>query len=248
MATNGRTWDYALRLRGVSPSTVRLARLGEYMKRYAELLGDVNETLFAGVVRGSAVLRARVSPARKSETHVRLLAAKAGTDGPSVKARDVLAELLARDGVTASLEDPSGAVILEFKRSAPKSQQAEQIVHDVGVIDGVVVGLVGIDDTVHLKLLTSEGDTPSITVRDLAAARRIAPHFRGDVLRVHVHGTWRRNADGKWEPWVLYLDRVEELTNEPAAELLTRLALLPGNRWSTMADPQQLLRAIRSDD
>jgi len=68
------------------------------------------------------------------------------------------------------------------------------------------------------------------------------------VLRAHVHGTWKRTADAKWEPYALYLDRIEELTDEPASAILSRLSALPGNRWATMGDPQALLRIIRGDD
>lgn len=248
MAGKRNEWDYALRIRGATPRGLSLSRLAEYLKAYASLLGDSNEPTFAGVVRGSALLRASVPHHRKLETKVRLITAKLDADEGLIRVVDSLAHMMSRDGFSGDIEDRQGAVILEFRRPTAAVELREQVIHDVGVIDGVVVGLVGIDDTVHVRLQSSDGQTSKVTVRDLAIARQLALHFRGDAIRAHVHGSWKRNSEGVWEPLALYLDRFDELSDEPAGEILSRLSSLPGNRWATMDDPDGLLRNIRSDD
>ena len=116
MAARKHDWDYALRIRGTTPRAVPLARLGEYLKAYAALLGDANSPTYAGVVNGSALLRASVEPDRKAQTRTRLLAVSAGVDDALLKANDTLAQMLAADGLSGAVEDRSRAVILEFRR------------------------------------------------------------------------------------------------------------------------------------
>lgn len=68
MAGKRTDWDFALRIRGVTPRTLPMARLADYLKAWAVLLGDVNEPQFAGIVNGSAVLRASAC-GRRFSTH-----------------------------------------------------------------------------------------------------------------------------------------------------------------------------------
>jgi hypothetical protein len=226
-----------------------LARLAEYLLAYAEVLGEGNEPRFAGIVNGSAYMRAQLPYDRKLDVKVRLMSVEAGgAEASASRAVRVLSDMLERDGLTGEIEDRQGAVILQFKRPEREQDPKVHIVQDTGVLDGVLVGLVGLDDTVHLRLQDVGGKTYKVTVRDIGVARQLAKHFRGDPLRVHVHGSWKRTADGEWEPYSLYLDRYEETSDEPASTIFARLSVLPGNRWSTMGDPEKFLRELRSDE
>lgn len=250
------TWDYALRIHGVTPKTIPLGRLGEYLKAYAALIGTASQPAYAGVVRGSSRLRASIPVEHQVGTRARLLAMRheadhgtvAANDDSAIKARDSLAAMLAKDGWNGEIEDRDHNVILTFDKLRLPAYGVDRSMHDIGVIDGVVIALGGVDDTVHMRLLVRPGEVVSVTLRDMNDARKAARHFRGDTIRAHVHGTWKRSSEGRWEPHVLYLDRIEELSDEAGSDLLARLSALPGNRWSTMADPQTLLRALRSDD
>lgn len=246
MAGKRTDWDFALRIRGVTPRTLPMARLADYLKAWAVLLGDGNEPQFAGIVKGSAVLRASLPADSRLTTKVRLLSANAGTDESAVKSAAAIAEMMGRDRVHGEVQDRTGAVILEFR---PRERVAlpEYVMHDTAVVDGVVISLVGADDTVHLRLQDSDGSVFKVTVRSLETARNLAQHFRGEVLRAYVHGTWTRTAEGSWQPNSLYLDRFDVLDDEPASAILSRLSALPGNRWATMESPDQLLRQLRGD-
>lgn len=242
-------WDFAFRIRGVTPKTLPMARLAEYLRVYAELLGEGNEPRFAGIVSGSALMRAQLPYDKRLDVKLRLMSAESNAaPGPGYSAVEKLSDMLEHDGLTGEVEDRQGAVILQFRRPERKDAPAEHVVYDTGVLDGVLVGLVGLDDTVHLRLQDVGGKTYKVILRDIGMARQLARHFRGDPLRAHVHGSWKRTADGQWVPHALYLDRFEETSDEPASAILARLSGLPGNRWSTMDDPERLLRDLRSDE
>lgn len=221
-----------------------MGRLGEYIRAWAALLGDGNEPQFAGVVKGSAVLRASIPMSSRLTTKIRLISAKVGSDEGAARAASVISEMLQHDLVAGEVRDRAGALILEFPRLGPVALPSV-FMQDVAVVDGVVVSMVGADDTVHLRLQDVGGLTYKVTVRNLEAARQLARHFRGETVRAHVHGTWMRSPDGQWQPHTLYLDRFELLDDEPAASILARLSVLPGNRWATMDDSDRLLDEIR---
>jgi hypothetical protein len=246
MAGKRNDWDYALRIRGVTPRLLPMGRLGEYIKAWAALLGEGNEPQFAGVVKGSAVLRAAVPLQSRLNTKIRLISARSGSDDGAARAASTISEMMQRDRVAGEVRDRAGALILEFRRAnlAAASHPSAPL-HDVAVVDGVVTSMVGADDTVHLRLQDVGGITYKVTVRNLETARQLARHFRGEAVRAHVHGTWVRSADGQWQPHLLYLDRFELLDAEPTASILARLSALPGNRWATMDEPDKLLDEIR---
>jgi hypothetical protein len=66
-------WDFALRIRGVTPQRLPMTRLAEYLKQFAELHGSERDVHFAGIVKGSAVLRAAVEIEAHIEVSKRLL-------------------------------------------------------------------------------------------------------------------------------------------------------------------------------
>jgi hypothetical protein len=242
-------WDYALRIRGTTPQGIPLAKLAEYLKEFANLLGEAQRPVFGGIVKGSALLRSAVEANTNPGVHLRLVEAKSDPETSAGKCAGNIEKMLERDSLNGQIEDRSGAVIYEFR---PKKKileaQKEYIVHDTGIIDGIVVGITGVDDTVHIKLQATTGGTQSVVVRDIGTARQLAHHFRAGPVRMHVHGTWKRTAQGNWEPNSLYVDHFEELDDKTAKEILQELGELPGNNWASMKDPAAFLKELRGAD
>src|ERR1019366_5105086 len=185
----GREWDYAFRIKGVTPRSIPMARMAEYMKEFAGLLGDEGRPVFAGMVGGSVVLRARETlsiPAKIITGRLRAARVDRSAPGGSNYAR--LNDMLANDGAEGIVIDREQHEIIELPgRSEVAVFLAEpppQIVSDVGTLDGVVVSIGGRDDTMHLQLQDFDGKVRLITVRSVELARRLAPHFRGDAIRV----------------------------------------------------------------
>ena len=239
-------WDYALKLRGADPSSMPMSKLAEYLKDWAAILGDVNAPIFRGVVKGSVMLRAAVDPQRKTEVLSRLLAIKSRTDTAATKLIDKLNMAMARDALDGSILDCNGAVLIDLKaRDTYAAKPTEQIVPDSGVIDGVIVGIQGVDDTVHIRIQESNGATFSLTLRDLDLARKFAVHFRGEPVRVAVRGTWKRTSAGIWEPHNLIADSFEELDQSNAKDVMDKLRAIPDNGWASLSDPMGFWKDLR---
>lgn len=241
-------WDFALHIKGVSMDTLDLARLGDYMKEFASLLGQGSSPKFAGIVKGSVVMRARDCGEHPAITRNRLQQA-ANDEAPAHAAFSRISSLLRQDGARGQVLDRGKNVIVSFaKRTAANDDAPEVIIPDTAELDGVVVGIIGTDDTAHVKLQQHGGTVISITVRDMSLARELAKRFRLESVRIHTHGTWKRTKNGVWEPHAIYADRLEDIDQKNAHDVFTELAAVPGNGWAHTEDADALWRKIRGLD
>jgi hypothetical protein len=238
-------WDYALILKGITPSKLPMAKLADYLRDWAGLLGEGNNPIFRGVVRGSVELRSKVADSRKVEAKVRLIQAKTQTDAGAARYVESLNRSMVRDGLSGFVENQQGDVILELNQTPKRQAEREYVVPDTGTIDGVVVSIGGIDDTVHVRIQEASGAVWSVALRDMQVARRFAACFRSDPIRVMVHGTWKRTAEGAWEPHNLFADGFEELDDSSARAVMDSLRAIPGNGWSDMDDPVAFWKDVR---
>lgn len=243
-------WDYALRIKGVKrPQDIPLAKLAEYLKEFAQLMGDAQKPVYAGITKGSAFLRSAIAPNANQAVRLRLLEARSNAETSAAKHAQNIVKMMERDNTEGQIEDRHGAVILQFSpRKKTEEKAKEYLIQDTAVLDGIIVGISGVDDTAHIRLLDAAGATQNISIRDLQLARQLAKHFRAHVIRIHVHGTWKRTANGAWEPHTLYGDYFEELDNKSAKEIFQELAELPGNNWASMDDPSAFLQELRGAD
>jgi len=244
-----RHWDYALQIKGVSFNTLGLSRLADYMKEFALLLGEDARPTFAGAVKGSVVLRALDHGEHPVLTKSRVRQAALKEESPGRAAYEKITLLMSRDGARGQIVDHSDNVLATFSPTKPANDEApEIIIPDEGEIDGVVVGVSGADDTAHVRLQDTSGAIHSITVRDMTLARALATRFRGNSIRMHVHGTWKRTLAGAWEPHALYGDRFDDLDQSNAYETFLELAAIPGNGWATTEDADEVWKKIRGLD
>lgn len=232
-------WDYRLRIQGVSTDTLGMARLAQYMARFAELMGDASRPVYAGIVKGSVVLRARDRSDYPALTRSRLQSAANDDQSSARKAFEEINSLMNTDGARGDVQSRQGLVILIFsgKVAIKPLTLPDLVVHDRGELDGEVVSVIGADDTVHLRLRDLGGVTHKIVVVDLALAQRLAAKFRAGKVRVQVHGSWRRTAEGRWEPLSVYADSAEDLDETPADQVMETLRQVPGNGWNEYNDP-----------
>lgn len=241
-------WDFAFHIKGVSLDSLDMSRLAEYIKAFADLLGDGSAPKLAGIVKGSVVLRVRDCGEHPALARQRIRDA-ANDDAPGNAPYQKLINLMRKDGARGTIIDPGKNVLLTFAPSRTANDDAkEYILHDNGELDGVVVGIAGKDDTVHVRLQAHDGTVNSVTVRDMGLARELAGRFRLGTVRVHVHGTWKRRTDGVWEPNVVYADRIEDLDQSSAQDVFNALAAIPGNSWGALDDADALWRKIRGLD
>lgn len=241
-------WDFALRIKGTTPKSIPLSVLAEFLQEFSAILGEKNKPKFAGVTKGSALLRAHIPYNHIQETRIRLLEAKQGT-GSAATIFDNIIKLVTREQTTATIEDSSGAIILEFKsKSNEELLEKEYVIHDTGAIDGEIIGITGADDTVHIKIQEQSGAIQKIVVRDLDLAKKLATHFRSGLLRIEVHGTWKRSSTGVWEPLSIYGDSFVELEDTGLKDVFNNLAKIEGNGWASLDDPIGEWKDIRGID
>ena len=245
MTTSPR-WTYMLRIPQRKPHQLRIDRLAEYMREFASLLGVENEPMFAGIKDASTGLRARVPDNRKAIAWKRIQMAKSNPESKPARHLRLIESLLGQDCLSsAELKDSSDRIIYLF-------QAHEQITVDSttirqhGVVDGVVTGIVGADDTMHLHVRDVLSRDIKLLVRNEDLARRLLNHFRQGQIRLLVHGLWMRTEDG-WVPENnrCAVDGFEVLDDAPAAEIFAQIASIPGDGWRDMEDPMAVWREIR---
>lgn len=221
-------------------------KFAEYVREFSALLGNDPDIRFAGLVKGSAVLRASVSGQAQPNVQVRLLEAKTLPDSQAAEQARKLSKALRQDGLRAELLDRRNNKILEFDGVVAANEPAnEVIVQDSGTVDGIVVGIEGADDTVHVRLRDMNELESRVIVRDMSVARELARRFRDQPVRMHVHGTWKRDTTGVWLPHKLYADSFEDMDNSSPLEVFERLRGIPGNGWSDVDDPLTAWRSLR---
>jgi hypothetical protein len=173
----------------------------------------------------------------------------ANDEAPAHPAFTRLSSLLDQDGARGKILDREKNVIISFApKTAANDNEPEIIVPDTAELDGVVVGIVGADDTAHVKLQLHGGSIISITVRDMPLARELAKRFRLESVRIYTHGTWKRTRNGTWEPHAVYADRIEDTDQKSAQDVFAELAAVPGNGWANTDDADALWRKIRGLD
>jgi hypothetical protein len=243
---NKRIWAYKLRLMKRKPSQIPMDRLADYIRHFADLLGKDNKSALVGIVKQSTGLLAYVPEDRKPYIHQRIEQAKNEPESQPAKYLHKIEGLLSIDQISeAQLLDSSDNVVYLFRGASSQEDQTYRI-YQSGSVDGVVTGVVGADDTMHLHLRDLFDNSLRLIIRDEVLARKLLLYFRAGILRLYVHGTWVRSDSG-WIPETnkCSVERFEELEITPASEVFSQVAASPGNGWARMDDPLQFWKSIR---
>ena len=218
-----------------------MGRLAEYMAALARLLGQPDDVHFDQVQEGSAVLVAKVDdPAiPKVRERVRMVRT-GGAQSDASKAYQDLDELLRQDNATGELSGGDGALVVPF----PGRERLEPVTYgpfrQEGSLDGQLVRIGGIDETVHLQLADGgEIHTGLNATRD--KAREIAKYLFGPTLRVHGVGRWFRDAAGAWLLKEFKVTDFEILSDAPLDEVVTEIRKLKSSKWHEVPDAVQRL-------
>lgn len=239
-------WTYMLRLMNVTPNRVRMDRLAEYLSAFAATLGTDNAPVFRGIVQRSVGIAATVPTERQVSAHRSLLTAQSMPASRPGKALAQIERLMGEDAIgSAQLLNQSGNVIYLIRATAP-AQVDEATVWQEGAVDGMVTGMVGADDTMHLYLRDALSRDLRLIVRDENLARRLLGNFRDGWIRVRLHGTWTRTEVG-WVPESnrCTVDDFEVLDEASPVEVFEAIAQVAGNGWREVADANVAWKEIR---
>jgi hypothetical protein len=226
---------FSLKLSGRNPGELTLERVAAYLRLLAQLLGLENRPTFQSVREGSVVLAASVEPGRVSAVSQRLLLAQTQPDGKAARPLRDIEDEMRKDGISdAELIDPTDVVLCRMHAA---NEPILYSVSQVGEIDGEITGVLGVDETLHVRVRDLHGRDVRLTVRNLDIGRDLARAFRGGPIRLHVHGQWNRTESG-WTPDgnKCFIDRYETLDVVPPGELFAQLRAIPGNGWAQAKD------------
>lgn len=242
-------FSFMFRILGRTPGKFPMNRTGEYIREFAELLGTENYPVFTGIKSASVGLKARVPYERQHHTHLRLVTAKTE---PSSKPARVLAriqQMVDQDGIRqAQVLDRDENVVYLFEGKVVQEENT-QTIYQTGQVDGMVTGVLGADDTMHLYLRDYLDRDLRIMIRDMEIARHLLQYFRKGTIRAHIHGHWKRTEYG-WIPEAnkCTVDSFEVLDDTPISEVLRQFVSVPDNGWSTMEHPDAFLDDLRGGD
>jgi hypothetical protein len=242
-----------------SPETIPMAKLAEYMADFAELLGREHAVHFETVEPGSTRIVSRVEFEDIPKVRARLTEMRNGT-APKELVR-LMAQIdnrLANDNATgrvlfvenehavpAELGVGVATELLAFPgRDRPKVQNYGPF-NQEGHLDGVLIGVVGKDETISIRLQNGE-----ITYTRCEATRTIARELGKHMfepVRIHGTGRWMREADGAWTLSRFRIHRFEVLGNDSLLETVAALRAVPGSGWKDLKDPLAELDDLRRD-
>jgi len=239
-------WTYMLRILQRNPERIPMERLGEYIRQFAELLGTENKPIFKGIKKASTGLKAAIPIERIQYAHLRLVQAKTDQDSKPARYLKNIEEMLGHDSIKAAqLLDASENVIYLFEGISKDIEPTYRLSQD-GNVDGIVTGIVGADDTMHLHLRDCMDRDLRLIIRNEDLARTLLQQFRAGLVRVYIHGTWIRTDSG-WIPEAskCTVDRFEILEEAPISEVFAQLATIENNGWKEMADPMKQWEELR---
>jgi len=219
---HGRPGEFRFRIEAFTPETMPMARLSEYLKELAEILGEPKDVHLIAIESGSTVPVVQVEYESLPKVQERADAVRRG-DGPrdSLVAYHRVNRMLREDNGRAVFQrGKRGIKILEF----PGRDEAEEpfgSVKQSGSIEGIVVRVGGTGDSIPV-LLESEGTQ----IAGCHTSRQIAKELAKclfDPVRVAGMGYWMRDAEGQWLLKHFHIRDFERLENLPLGDALERL-------------------------
>jgi hypothetical protein len=214
--------EYRLVIDAYTPEKMPMARLAEYMKQLAEILGEPAAVHFAGLEKGSTVLVSKVETEAVPKVRQRVVSVRR-REGPSdgIRAFKAINRLLREDNAVASLKEyANSATIIRFP-GREEAEEAFPAVRQQGSIDGVVVRVGGTDDTAHVTL-ESEGRQVAgcYTTREIA---KDLAHRLFEPVRLFGRGRWTRDADGNWSLLDFKIESFEPLVSTTLSDAVEEL-------------------------
>lgn len=241
-------WNFELYVRGIDRDRLPLEDLGELLKRMADVLGSPEQVRFGALRRGSARILAKVQEPAVEDVRLRLLHARTG-EGPAAAKAARIDGYFAEHGWSGELRTRDGALRLVFDGAANEAPfVARTVLKQQDTLIGRIIKIGGRDETVPMQLQTPSGDFLDLTVKGRPLARELAPHLFGGELRVSGEATWVRDERGDWTCEDMLVTSYEPPDETPLDELFQRLALVPGNEWHKVANPEEALRKWRSEE
>jgi hypothetical protein len=231
-------------IKNTTPKTLPMARLADYLKKLATVLGSEDHAHFIKMEPGSA--RALIEVDEEAEPIIISRAKNAAIgQGPkeAVQSFISLRDDLEQDGLVAELEQDQGEVIAKFVSPVqPENEEVFGPVWQDGSVDGLVTRIEGEDQTIHATLIF-EGSRYLIEC-NREVGMQLGPFFQRMVRVFGKQKMWR-TARGKWEMEKIVAQSAEGIEDTSLLDTVARLRAIPDNDLNTLKDPIGEMLKIR---
>ncbi|PZV35970.1 hypothetical protein [Mesorhizobium kowhaii] len=216
--------EYRFKIDAFSPETIPMARLAEYMKELAAVLGTEASVHFDRLEAGSTILVHKIEKEAIPKVRDRARSVmRHDAPAEAQRAYRSINKLLKEDNAVGSLKEPKG-VLLHFPGREDKVEKYPPI-RQHGTFDGKLVAVGGGTD-VHVRLESEGTVVAGFTTSDRRLGKELAKHF-DDVVRLVGWASWSRDADGKWTMTGFRIESFKSLRSASLSEALGELRALP---------------------
>lgn len=243
-----RKQNFVFSIDALTPATLPMARLAEYLSDLAALVGAKAKVHFDEVAEGSAQLKWWAEVGAEEGIRSRLAQADS-LDAPKDIARPFaeIKKKLVQDGANADLTEEGRGKLLYFPgRSAITEEQAPAFWQREEIV-GRLVRIGGADGSIHAHIQTDAGVLSRFQMNE-DVAKRLVHHFLGEPIRLIGRAKWLRSLDGKWSLQLFQVEAFEPLTRTSLLEDLAQLRALNPGGWLDRSDAANELQAIRYGD
>ncbi|WP_132293442.1 hypothetical protein [Marinobacterium mangrovicola] len=245
--------EFEFRIDALTPETLSMKRLAEYLKALAVVMGETDHVCFQRVEKGSALLKQQVIGHEAAERVGQRLRGIRSQQAPkeAVKAFHDINKLLLQDNAVGTLRPLTQGVAANSDLYFPGREEPEEpeifVGEEYGHLDGILVQIGGRDTTVpvHLQFGTGpEGVYKCTASRSLAL--KLA-HYLFKEVRVEGVGSWIRKPGGGWKCKAFQIEQFEELSTQSLSQSLrdARAALSDG--LDGIGSPSEFFREMRKD-
>lgn len=237
---------FMLRIKQRKPDGFPMNRIGEYITEFAALLGSENNPVFRGIKTASTGLKAYTSPERTPHCRARIKEAKSDPESKPAKHLHLIEQMLSQDSIAEAemLDAKDNVIYVVFGEKV----QADDVIrlYQEALVDGVVTGLVGADETMHLHFRDQFDRDLKLNVRNETLARDLLKSFRFGTVRIRARGTWIRHENG-WSPEAsrCTVQSFEALDGAPLRQILNAAAKVKNNGWREMSEPIETWSNLR---
>jgi hypothetical protein len=236
---------FTLRLVGSQPELVKptvfpMERLAEYLRLYAALIGKKNHPVFLNLQNTSVGLTARVPLQYKYDTEMRL----SGSDSSASNVFNEISRAMAKDAINFAEIKNSAAHVL--RRIEPETSEKTIVISQATDIDGQIVDVNSKKEGSSVTVLESTGRKMTFAIHNIELGKQLAQKWRGETLRLHTNGNWKRSTTGWWpDPNNCVATSFEGLDNSSALDVFNSFRDIPNNGWTTIENPIQLWEQLR---
>lgn len=241
-------WEtLTFRIDSLTPDSLPMARLAEYLKELSSLYGSHEHVHFEQIEKGSVKVKVRIDQqATEKVRHQLVLVDKGTATKEPIKAYQALDRLLRADNAIAEIYGKDGGNVLIFPGRTKPTEDPITVVQQTSV-DGVVIKIGGKDETIPVLLKDQEGNVLRCQIWGSDQAKKLAKHYLDAPVRVHGTGRWTRNEDG-WSLDHLTIQSWEVLDTRPASEVLSELGQVEKNGWARLDKPMDEWKKMRGID